>query len=147
MGTGHNGGGPDPLLNADRVVAALEMSDGIKSVAAHNLGVHRTTLHRFIKDNPEVQKLISEIDEGMKDLVEGKMLSAIRKDDGQMIRFYLERKARDRGYGQRQEVTGANGGPIQHEQPTVDTSKLTFDEKKQMLALHRKALPDDAEPS
>jgi hypothetical protein len=137
MGTGHNGGGNAPKLTpemSDRVIEALRESGGIKAVAAKNLRVSRITLYRFIKANPDLLEAINEIDEEMKDLVEGKMLTAIRNDDPQMIRFFLERRARDRGYGIRQEVTGPNGGPVEIETRTIDVSKLTFEQQKALLA-------------
>lgn len=140
MGTGHQGGGPTHKLDSARVIAALELTAGIKAVAAQNLGVHRSTLHKFIKDNPEIQPAIDEIDEAMKDLVEGKMLTAIKNDDPQMIRFFLERRARDRGYGQKQEVTGKDDGPVQIESVADDYSKLSDDELLEMMRLKQKAL-------
>ena len=134
-------------LTVERVTAALQNAAGIKSAAAHMLGVHRVTLYRFISENPELERVAQECDEQTLDLAESKMITAIKNDDFQMIRFYLERKGRHRGYGHKQEISGPNGGPIPVDMPTIDVSKLSLDERKALLALHAKAKLGDANQS
>lgn len=108
-------GRPPKLTDADteRVKQALDDAKGVVQVAAAALLVHRSTLHGFIRDREDVQKWLHEVREASIDRAEGKMWEAIEKGDGQMVRFYLETQARDRGYGRRSELTGAGGGPVQ----------------------------------
>ncbi len=147
MGTGHNGGGPESTLDEGRVIEALRESAGIRSVAAQMLRIHRSNLHRFLKTRPHLLSELEDIDEEIKDLVEGKMLTAIRNDDGQMIRFFLQTRARDRGYGIKQEHSGPGGGPIPFQQrPTIDVDKLTFEQQKALLAATIEADEDADQP-
>ncbi|MFT6075146.1 MAG: hypothetical protein ACJAZ1_002071 [Yoonia sp.] len=146
MGTGHNGGGPTPKLNPDAVIAALDAVGGIKTAAAEMLGVARSTLYLFIAANPDVEKTIAEIEEKIVDLAEGKMLTSLKAGDGQMIRWFLERKGRSRGYSTRNEITGPDGGAVVVESPTFDVSNLSLEALKEVRAAMLTPDPvDDAE--
>jgi hypothetical protein len=50
--------------------------------------------------------------EEIKDLAETALIENIRNRDTNAIKFYLETKAKDRGYVRQYKVTGAQGQPL-----------------------------------
>lgn len=119
-------------LTVAKVKEALQAAGGIKTVASRTLKCHRATLYRFLAAHPSVAEFLEDIDEELKDLAEGKLLQLIRAGDPQTIRWYLERKGRDRGYGQRVEATGPDGGPIVVAQK-LDLSGLSDEDLEVMI--------------
>ncbi|TIP69427.1 MAG: hypothetical protein E5X53_32685 [Mesorhizobium sp.] len=96
-----------------RVEKALRLSAGLMSVASRRLNVSRTTLHAFVNEYPELREIRREIDDEIGDLAESALINGVRRGDPRSVMFYLDHKARDRGYGrQRVEVVGPNGGPV-----------------------------------
>ena len=100
-------------------LTALEASEAIKktrgniSQAAKRLGVDRSYLHRFINKHPSVKTAVNDAREGMKDFAESKLMEGIEEGNTALIIFYLKTQAKDRGYVERQEVTGAEGSKIE----------------------------------
>ncbi|MBM2293762.1 helix-turn-helix domain-containing protein [Sulfitobacter pseudonitzschiae] len=130
-----NGGGRKPApLTVGLVTTALEQTGGIKVAAAQMLGVGRTTLYKFIKENPELATVIAEIDEIQLDLAEGQVKKLIGSGDPQTCRWFLELKGGGRGYSRHSTLGGKNGGPIQVEMPTVDVSGLSMAALKEIRA-------------
>jgi hypothetical protein len=92
-----------------QVVAALEKSLGVVSHAASALGTGRSTLSGRIERNPHLQGKLDDIREGWVDIAESKLMELIEKGQPAAIIFYLKCQAKDRGYVERQEVTGRDG--------------------------------------
>ncbi|OBQ90009.1 helix-turn-helix domain-containing protein [Mesorhizobium sp. AA23] len=126
---GHRGGATPKLTEKDlpRVIETLRQYGGIKSVAADKLNVGRTTLYAFLNQHSAALEAAAEIDDEIKDIAEGKVIMAIRAGDMLTIRWYLELKAKDRGYVRRVENTGKDGGPVETLQK-LDLSKLSDEE-------------------
>lgn len=114
------------------VIEALRKSGGLKTAAAQMLKVARGTLYSFLDENPDIEEALTDIDEEIKDLAEGKMLQLLRAGDPQTIRWFLEMKAKDRGYARRVENTGKDGGPIETRQKP-DLSGLSDEEIELLL--------------
>ena len=112
------------------------------TLAADKLRVDRSTVCRFIKAHPEVAEALGEITEELADLAEAKLLDGIRNGEFPNIKFFLEHKARDRGYGRNLELSGPGGKPIGiAAQPALDYSKLSTEELRQLEAIMSKAAP------
>ncbi len=133
--SGNNGGGTPLKLTVAMVEAALEAVGGIKTAASLILNVHRSTLYRFIDNNPELKDFCAEINEQTKDLAEGKVLTAMKDGDMQTVRWYLDRMARDRGYGHiNVDLGNKDDKPFKVAgATTLDLTKLTQDQKKALL--------------
>lgn len=130
-----NGGGRRPApLTVALVTTALEQSGGIKAAAAQMLGVSRTTLYKFINNNPELSDVVAEIDAIQLDLAEGQIKKLIGAGDPQTCRWFLEMKGGGRGYSRHSTVAGKGGGPIQVEAATIDTSGLSTAALKEIRA-------------
>jgi hypothetical protein len=133
---------PNGKLTVERVIEALRVSAGIRAIAAEKLQVHRSAITRFIQNNPEIEDVEAEIVEELADVAEAKLLEGIKRGDFPNVKFYLENKARNRGYGRNLELTGAKGQAIAvTAQPAMDYSKLTVAELRQLEAIMAKAAP------
>ena len=98
-----------------QLIEALRKSGGIISLASREIerqwGISITQSgisHRIAKD-PKLQEEIKEITETVKDLAESKLIKAINRGSLTAIIFYLKTKAKDRGYNERQEISGPDG--------------------------------------
>lgn len=90
-------------------IAAYEASLGSVTMAAKKAGVDRTTYYHWCKTDPEFKAACKEAIEMQKDFAESQLMKLIRDGDAGSIKFYLQTKGRDRGYGDKIEVTGADG--------------------------------------
>ena len=94
---------------------ALRRQKGIIAAAAKNLGIARETLQRKVGKHPRLRKACDEALEEMKDLAEGKLYQNIMDGKESSIHYFLRTQAKDRGYTERSEVTGKDGGAIVYE--------------------------------
>lgn len=79
-------------------------SRGIVKYACEKAGISRQTFYRWMKEDEEFFKLVKDIEEDSIDFVENKLLENIENNKTQEIIFYLSRKAKHRGYVERQEI-------------------------------------------
>jgi len=91
---------------------AVTEAQGLISVAARRLGVSRSSVYDAAKNHVEVRQAIEDARERTTDLAEGKLFQKINDGDNTAIIFYLKTQAKQRGYVERQEVTGAEGGEL-----------------------------------
>lgn len=83
---------------------ALTETLGTISLACQKIHIGRTTIYSWIKDDKEFAKAIEEIqNEYVVDYVESKMLKKINEGESNMIMFFLNNKAKHRGYGQQRD--------------------------------------------
>lgn len=85
---------PEPMFKA-----ALVKCGGIRASAARALGLTRSAVTKRIKHNPHLLAFVLEIEAHVGDMVEGNIVELCEEKDGAMLRFYADRKLRDRGYG------------------------------------------------
>ena len=97
---------------AERVATALTDCKGMVTLAAKRLGCSPTTVRRYVKGHASCRQAIEDAREQMGDVTELKLYEAIQGGEGWAIAFYLRTQGKTRGYVERQEVTGANGGPV-----------------------------------
>lgn len=93
-------------------IEQINKSGGFISTAAAKLGTSRTTLHSMINKHSSLKEAVQDARESTRDHAEGKLLQAIDEGNITAIIFYLKTQGRDRGYVERQEFTGADGGPL-----------------------------------
>ena len=97
------------------VIEALERFQGIKALAAEALGCDRHTVDNYIKRHPTVALAYDDLRETMVDRAERGLLKLLVAEDWQAIKYVLSTLGKDRGYSERQEITGPEGGPLQVE--------------------------------
>lgn len=106
------------ILVAD-VEAALRASAGVYSVAASILAQKYgscapNTVKNYIRRSPRLQAIEEEITDQTLDLAETKLVQKINDGNMTAIIFYLKTKGRHRGWIERREIEGVEGGtPIQ----------------------------------
>lgn len=94
------------------IIKAIENSFGVKLRIAARLGCARNTLDNYLKLYPELNQLIADESERVLDIAEEGLYDLMAFGDFNAIRLVLERKGRNRGWGPRTEVTGADGKPV-----------------------------------
>ena len=94
---------------------ALHKSAGNVTAAARGLGIARTSLHQRIAKSPELQRVLQEEREALVDMAESALRAEVLERNMTAVIWTLKAspEAKRRGWGERQEVTGADGGSVQ----------------------------------
>ena len=96
-------------------IDALEQSLGVITTACKKTGIPRRTIYNWIESDEDFKAAVDDVGEVAIDFVESQLFKQIKAGNPSSTIFYLKTKAKHRGYVERQEVTGPNGGPIQNE--------------------------------
>jgi len=73
------------------------------------LGIERGTFYKWLKEDDEFKEKILNLEEGDIDSAETALKRQILDGNITAIIFYLKTKGKNRGYVERQELTGING--------------------------------------
>jgi hypothetical protein len=92
--------------------AALKKANGYVTIAAQLIDCDPSTIHRRIKTSPVLQSLMSDLDDRRLDTAELALDRAIQDREGWAVCFFLKTKGKKRGYVERIEQTGADGGAL-----------------------------------
>ena len=112
------------------MIAALKKSLGRVTDACEKVDIARTTHYLWMSNDPEYKQAVDDVNERAIDFAESKLFElmdgarkeVVTQDGIQVVKdtpnatatiFYLKTKAKHRGYVERQEITGADGGPVQ----------------------------------
>lgn len=95
------------------LIDALEKSLGVVTTACKTVQLDRTTFYRYVNEDLEFAKAVNDIEEVALDFVETQFHKQIQKGDTTACIFYLKTKGKHRGYIERREHTGKDGGPIE----------------------------------
>lgn len=109
------------------------------STIAEKLGVTWNTAKSYVNKWPETIQAFEDERNRIVDMAESVLVKSIRNGDTQDAKWLLSRLGKDRGYVERQETTGKDGGPIQTESAEMDLDALTDDERFMLMKLWRKA--------
>lgn len=105
-------------LNKKRIPEIKEViieAKGNITKAAHALTVKRTALVDFVSRYEELQEVRDDIRNERTDMAEDKYWQAIERGESWAVSMELRTQGKDRGFTERQEVTGENGGPVKYE--------------------------------
>lgn len=86
-------------LTAEKVIAALKAAHGNISLAGRQLGVERQAVQYYIQNFPTVKAAHDEAAAYVSDIAEGHLVKAVMSGQMEHVKYWLENKARDRGYG------------------------------------------------
>lgn len=100
------------VFTTKEIIEALQEADGYVSKAASLLGCSVMTLYNYRDRHPTVREAWQDIKERRHDFVENSLHKLIRDLNPAAVIFYLKTQCKDRGYVERQEVTGSDGGPV-----------------------------------
>ena len=98
-----------------KTLAAIQGSGGIISTISKRLGCTWRTAQKLTQQWPEAQEAYRDEKEQLIDLAETTLLQAIKGGDMSAAKWYLSTIGKERGYSERQEITGADGSAIQAE--------------------------------
>ena len=91
-------------LTAEQVIEALRETNGNISLAARRLKVTRAAIAYYVREYPTVRAAHDEAAAYVSDIAEGHLVNAVIKGNLDQARYWLENKARDRGYGRAPQV-------------------------------------------
>lgn len=100
-------------FKVSEVESALIATKGLISLAGEKLGCNRETIRQYVLRHPELAAVRDEARARMIDTAEIALESAILAKQGWAVCFTLKTLGRDRGYVERVEQTGPEGGPIE----------------------------------
>ena len=98
---------------AAQVIQAIRDTKGLVSMAAERLRCEPDTVRAYAKRHPTVAAALKEERERMTDVAELSLYNQLLKGEGWAVCFYLKTQGKDRGYVERHELTGKDGGPVE----------------------------------
>ena len=104
--------GRKPRVPTERIIECLRETNGLVSLAAKRVPCAISTINERRKRVQAVQRVIDECREELVDLGELALRAAIIRGEPWAVGFALKTLGKSRGYVERQEVTGADAGPI-----------------------------------
>ena len=110
-------------FTANQIIDALREKHGNLSAAARYLGCERHTISRYIDLYPTVKAVADEERETLIDFAENQLFKQVQEGNITAIIFTLKTIGKSRGYVERQEVTGANGGAIVVDWDSIDNNQ------------------------
>ena len=96
-------------IKKEAFLEALEKSMGIVSQATKKIGIDRTTPYRWMKEDTEFEDKVMEIQNVVGDFAETKLYELVNDGVPSAVIFLCKTKFKNRGYVERQEITGMNG--------------------------------------
>lgn len=107
----------------EELIKAAEDQFGLVSLMARQLNCAPNTVRSYIKRYPTLAAVVNEQREGMVDRAEVSLRKAVLNGEQWAVALVLKTLGKSRGYVERQEVTGAENGPIKHIFEVVYTNK------------------------
>lgn len=120
-------------ITVDGAADALMKCHGNILRAAMVLKVTRRALYDFIERNPELNEVRQAARESLLDVAEDQLATLIQMGDIRAISLYLKTQGKDRGYTERQEITGKDGGSILARQEADTLKDLTPSELTKLI--------------
>lgn len=120
------------LHHKKALISALEQSLGVVTTACESAGLSRQTFYDYYKTDEDFKAAADDVENIALDFAESQLHKQIKDGNPTSTIFYLKTKGKRRGYVERIEQTGANGGAIQVEQKNQDLTKLS---KEELLTL------------
>jgi len=96
------------------ICEALHRKQGLVYLAAKELGCAPSTIYRRAKEIKAVQEAIDTSRGQIIDLAENRLYKAIELGEPWAVKYILSTIGKNRGYVERIESTGKDGGPIEN---------------------------------
>jgi len=85
-------------------IEVFEKKGGNIDASCKAFGISRQTFYNWKSDDQDFADKISNVQEGLIDFVESKLMENIKDNDTTSTIFYLKTKGKSRGYTERQEI-------------------------------------------
>ena len=112
-------------IKKESMLKALENSWGVVTVACRNAEIPRSTFYKWLNEDEDFAKEVSDIENIALDFAESQLHTQIRGNNTSATIFYLKTKGKKRGYIERQEITGADGMPTNFQIEIIDKTEDT----------------------
>ncbi len=99
-------------IKFDEAIAAINGTRGNVTKIADKLGCTRENVYRLRHKWAKFDKAIVDEKDKFKDLIETTIEDEAINGNTTMLIFYAKTQMKDRGYVERQEVSGVEGGPV-----------------------------------
>ena len=96
----------------EQLIADIHQYKGNLSAVARHYRVERITIYRWMKDSAKCQQALEDARETMLDNAESVLYKKVLDGSTPELLFFLKSQGKKRGYVERQEVTGTDGGPV-----------------------------------
>lgn len=130
-----------PQRTDEEYLEAIAKSGGLQSVVAEILGLHVNSVYSRIARNPELRQALYNAGERQKDKAERKLFDLIEAGDFQAVKFFLSTRARDRGYGEKVEISASMN--VEH---NWNLQLLGVNDLLLLEDIARRALPEGEKP-
>lgn len=99
-------------FSTEQIISALEATNGLITLAAQKVGCTPQTIYNRAAKVKKVQEVINEKRDNLVDHAELALRAAVLSKEPWAVAMVLKTLGKSRGYVERQEVTGADGGAI-----------------------------------
>lgn len=106
--------GSKDKYTVEQIAHALRQAGGMRAHAAKLLRCSPSTVTNYVERHPELEIVEDDIKNATLDLAESQLIRKIRAGEAWAICFYLKTQGKKRGYIERTEITGKDGGPVEH---------------------------------
>ena len=110
-------------IKKESLLKALEQSLGIVTVACKKADVPRSTFYKWLNEDDEFAKEVKDIENIALDFAESQLHKQISENSTSATIFYLKTKGKNRGYVERQEITGVEGMPTNFQIEIIGSAK------------------------
>jgi hypothetical protein len=128
---------PVPAYSIQQMYDALEKSSGFLFLAARALGCSAKTVERYMYKHERLRDLVKEYRGQRVDVIEGVLFNKARAGEGWAVTLFLKTQGKDRGYSERVEHTGADGGELRL---VIVESPPRSETKEEWMAQYQKEL-------
>jgi hypothetical protein len=100
------------LYTAEQFIKAIPGTGGIITSIARKVGCEWNTAKVYIEKYPTVKQAYENECETMLDMAEAELYKAVKSGKDWAIKYTLATKGKNRGFTERNEITGKDGGAI-----------------------------------
>lgn len=105
--------GKRETITAEKFISAIPGTAGIISTIAKKVGCEWHAAKKYIDKYPSIRQAYDDECNSVLDLAEVGLIKLIQSGELSAIKYYLSTKGKHRGYVERVEQTGADGGPVE----------------------------------
>lgn len=95
------------------IIQTLKQTKGLVTLAAARLGISPQAIYKRAKKSPAIQEAIDASRDELIDQAELGLRNAVAQQQPWAIALVLNTIGKNRGYVKREEITGANGQPLE----------------------------------
>jgi hypothetical protein len=133
---------PRPGLRQEQIEKALRATAGIYRYAAKKLKCAPNTVRNHVLRSAYLQRVLTEVADDNLDNAEHAVKVAIDAGNITAAFFYLKCKGKARGWVERQEITGSDGGPVAIE----DARSILLERVKKLAGRDEPGTASEADP-